>query len=453
MFAYGFLAVVLVLYLAAAGLDPLAIGIVLTLTLIGDTIISLWLTTNADRFGRRRTLIVGSALMIVAGIAFAFTSWVPLLILAGAIGVISPTGNEVGPFLAIEQAGLSQTIPDNRRTPTFAWYNLAGYVATATGALGAGLLSQALLDSGWAPLDAYRAIVIGYALLGLVMVVGFWQLDKGVEAPPREASTDGIRRRLGLGRSKAVVLKLSVLFSLDAFGGGFIPQSLMAYWFHIQYGVDPATLGLIFFGANLLAAVSSLLAAPIAARIGLLNTMVFTHLPSNVLLILVPLMPNLQLAIAVLLLRYTLSQMDVPTRQSYVIAVVDPDERSAAAGVTGVARTTGAAISPSISSVLIASAGYAAVAVLPGRRLQDPVRPADLPRVPQRQAARGAARLTAAQATGSSPACRLPGRPGVPSRHQMNRTTASTTPTAMARSNGWRASRICTQFAPSTVPA
>ena len=361
MFAYGFLAVVLVLYLAAAGLDPLAIGIVLTLTLIGDTIISLWLTTNADRFGRRRTLIVGSALMIVAGIAFAFTSWVPLLILAGAIGVISPTGNEVGPFLAIEQAGLSQTIPDNRRTPTFAWYNLAGYVATATGALGAGLLSQALLDSGWAPLDAYRAIVIGYALLGLVMVVGFWQLDKGVEAPPREASTDGIRRRLGLGRSKAVVLKLSVLFSLDAFGGGFIPQSLMAYWFHIQYGVDPATLGLIFFGANLLAAVSSLLAAPIAARIGLLNTMVFTHLPSNVLLILVPIMPNLQLAIAVLLLRYTLSQMDVPTRQSYVIAVVDPDERSAAAGVTGVARTTGAAISPSISSVLIASNGYAAL--------------------------------------------------------------------------------------------
>ena len=361
MFAYGFLAVVLVLYLAAAGLDPLAIGVVLTLTLIGDTIISLWLTTNADRFGRRRTLVVGAALMVVAGIAFAFTNWVPLLILAGAIGVISPTGNEVGPFLAIEQAGLSQTIPDTRRTSTFAWYNLVGYIATATGALGAGILSQALLDRGAAPLDAYRAIVIGYALLGLVMVVGFWQLGPGIEAPPREASTDGIRRRLGLGRSKGIVLKLSVLFSLDAFGGGFIPQSLMAYWFHITYGVDPATLGLIFFGANLLAAVSSLLAAPIAARIGLLNTMVFTHLPSNVLLILVPLMPNVQLAVAVLLLRFTLSQMDVPTRQSYVIAVVDPDERSAAAGVTGIARTTGAAISPSIASVLIASQGFAAL--------------------------------------------------------------------------------------------
>ncbi len=361
MFGYGFLAVVLVLYLAAAGLDPLAIGLVLTLTLVGDTIISLWLTTNADRFGRRRTLVAGAALMVVAGIAFAFTSWVPLLIVAGAIGVISPTGNEVGPFLAVEQAALSQTIPDSRRTSTFAWYNLVGYVATATGALGAGLLSQALLDGGATSLDAYRAVVVGYALIGLVMVVGFWRLGRGIEAPPREASTDGIRRRLGLGRSKKIVLKLSVLFSIDAFGGGFIPQSLMAYWFHLQYGVDPATLGAIFFAANLLAAASSLLAAPIAARIGLLNTMVFTHLPSNLLLILVPLMPNLQLAITVLLLRFTLSQMDVPTRQSYVIAVVDPDERSAAAGVTGVARTTGAALSPSISSVLIANAGYAAL--------------------------------------------------------------------------------------------
>jgi MFS family permease len=360
MFGYGFLAVVLVLYLDAAGLDPLAIGLVLTLTLIGDTLISLWLTTNADRLGRRRVLMAGAALMVVAGIVFAFTSFVPLLILAGAIGVVSPTGNEVGPFLAVEQAALTQTVPDVRRTATFAWYNLVGYVATATGALGAGLLSQVLLDRGLAPVDAYRAIVIGYAVIGIAMALGFSRLGEAIEAPPREISTDGIRRRFGLGRSKGVVLRLSILFSLDAFGGGFIPQSLMAYWFHLQYGVEPAVLGAIFFGANILAAISSLSAARIAARFGLINTMVFTHLPSNILLILVPLMPNLPLAIAVLLLRFSLSQMDVPTRQSYVMAVVDPDERSAAAGVTGIARTTGAAISPSISSVLVASAGYAA---------------------------------------------------------------------------------------------
>jgi MFS family permease len=361
MFGYGFLAVVLVLYLAAAGLDPLAIGLVLTFTLIGDTIISLWLTTNADRLGRRRVLVAGAMLMVVAGIAFAFTSWVPLLILAGAIGVVSPTGNEVGPFLAIEQAALTQIVPDVRRTSTFAWYNVAGYVATASGSLAAGLASQALLNGGLAPVDAYRVIVIGYAVIGIAMAIGFWRLGDVIEAPPAKIDTDGIRRRFGLGRSKGVVLRLSILFSIDAFGGGFVPQSLMAYWFHLQYGVEPAVLGVIFFGANLLAAVSSLSAARIAARIGLINTMVFTHLPSNVLLILVPLMPTLPLAITVLLLRFSLSQMDVPTRQSYVMAVVDPDERSAAAGVTGIARTTGAAISPSISSVLIASAGYAAV--------------------------------------------------------------------------------------------
>ena len=164
------------------------------------------------------------------------------------------------------------------------------------------------------------------------MAVGFWRLGAAIEAPPAASPEDGIRRRLGLGRSRAVVLRLSVLFSLDAFAGGFIPQSLIAYWFHLQFGVEPALLGAIFFGANLLAAVSSLSAARIAARFGLINTMVFTHLPSNVLLILVPLMPTLPLAIVVLLLRYSLSQMDVPTRQSYVMAVVDPDERSAAAG-------------------------------------------------------------------------------------------------------------------------
>ncbi|MBA2300499.1 MAG: MFS transporter [Chloroflexi bacterium] len=361
MFGYGFLAVALVLYLDALGLDAWMIGLVLTLTLVGDTVISLWLTTHADRLGRRRVLVAGSILMVVAGAAFAVTDQVPLLILAATIGVISPTGNEVGPFLAIEQAALAQTVPDERRTATFAWYNLVGYVATATGALAAGLLSQVLLDLGVATVDAYRAIVIGYAVVGLAMAIGFWRLGSAVEAAPAERRSDDIRVLLGLHRSRRVVLRLSALFSIDAFAGGFIPQSLMAYWFHLKFGVEPGVLGVIFFGANLLAAVSSLSAARIASRIGLINTMVFTHLPSNVLLILVPLMPNLPLAVAVLLLRFSLSQMDVPTRQSYVLSVVDPDERSAAAGVTGIARTTGAAISPSLSSVLMSNAGSIAL--------------------------------------------------------------------------------------------
>src|SRR3954470_22640156 len=192
MFGYGFLAVVLVLYLVELGLDALTIGIILTLTLIGDTLISLWLTTSADRIGRRRVLIAGSLLMTAAGVVFALTSWAPLLIVAATIGVISPTGNEVGPFLAVEQAALSQATPDARRTPTFAWYNLAGYVATAIGALTAGFLSQALLASGVRAVDAYRAVVLGYAVVGGVMAVVFWRVGAAVEAPPRTVRDDGI---------------------------------------------------------------------------------------------------------------------------------------------------------------------------------------------------------------------------------------------------------------------
>jgi MFS family permease len=360
MFAYGFLAVILVLYLAALGLGGFEIGILLTLTLVGDTLISLWLTTNADRLGRRRVLVAGAVLMILAAVLFALTREYALLVLAATIGVISPSGNEVGPFLAVEQASLSQIVGDERRTVVFAWYNVVGYLATASGSLAAGLLAGSLIAGGLDRVDAYRAVILGYGVVGLLLALGFWRVSGRVEAPRRTRDAPVVGR-LGLHRSRGIVLRLSALFSLDAFGGGLVPQSLMAYWFHLKFGVEPAILGAIFFGANILAAVSSLSAVWIARRIGLVNTMVFTHLPSNVLLILVPVMPNLPLAILVLLARFSISQMDVPTRQSYVMAVVDPDERSAAAGVTGIARTTGAAVSPLISGPLIASAGLAGI--------------------------------------------------------------------------------------------
>ncbi|HYH92019.1 MAG TPA: MFS transporter [Candidatus Saccharimonadales bacterium] len=362
MFGYGFLAVVLVLYLVAIGLDPVGVGLVLTLTLVGDTIVSLWLTTQADRLGRRRVLLAGSLLLAAAGLVFALTDWLPLLIVAGIIGVISPTGAEVGPFVAVEQAGLTQIVRPTRRTATFAWYNLVGLLAAAVGALGAGVASQVLLENGFVEADAYRIVVIGYASIGLLMAAVAARLGPAIEATIQPRTERGeLRRRFGLGRSRGVVLRLSALFTLDSFGGGFVPQSLIAYWFHLAFGVEPAALGLILFGANVLAALSSLSAARIAARIGLINTMVFTHLPANILLLLVPLMPTFELAVIVLLARFALSQMDVPTRQSYVMAVVDPDERSAAAGVTGMARTLGAAISPSMGAVMMASAGYVAL--------------------------------------------------------------------------------------------
>jgi MFS family permease len=359
LFAYGFLSVVLVLYLAEAGLTEPQIGALLTLTLIGDTAISLWITTTADRVGRKRMLIAGAGLMLFAGALFGLTRNFGLLLAAAIVGVISPSGNEVGPFLAIEQAALSQIVRSEQRTRVFAWYNLAGSFATALGALAGGGLAQSLRSAGASPLNSYRAVVVGYAIMGLMLGAMFTRLSPAIEASsqPFFLSRKGARGEgwLGLHRSRGVVLKLSALFAVDAFGGGFVVQSLVAYWFHRRFGVEPAVLGAIFFGANLLAGLSALAAVRVAARIGLINTMVLTHIPSNILLILVPLMPNLPLAIAVLLLRFSISQMDVPTRQSYTMAVVAPDERSAAAGVTGVARTIGAALAPVFAGPLLAN--------------------------------------------------------------------------------------------------
>jgi MFS family permease len=354
LFCYGFLSVVLALYLVEAGLSERQIGLLFTLTLAGDAAISLWLTTSADRFGRKRTLLLGALLMCGAGLAFILTRNPALLMAAAIIGVISPSGNEIGPFLSVEQAGLAQLIPDQRRTQLFAWYNLSGSFATAAGALAGGWLSQLLQRSGVSTLDSYRSVLAGYALGGMILALLFSGLTAAIEAP---ADQQPAKRMLGLHRSRGVVLRLSSLFALDAFAGGLIVQSMMAYWFHVRFGVEAGVIGSIFFGANLLAGVSALLAGALARRIGLINTMVFTHIPSNLLLILVPLMPSLPLAILVLLLRFSISQMDVPTRQSYTMAVVAPDERSAAAGVTAIARSVGAAVSPSLTGLFLSLPG------------------------------------------------------------------------------------------------
>ena len=353
MFAYGLLSVVLVLYLSELGFNELVIGGLLSLTLIGDSVISLIMTTTADRFGRKRILIFGASLMLFAGTLFAFATSLPLLLIAAIAGVVSPSGHEVGPFLAVEQAALSQTLPDNRRTRIFGWYNLAGSLATALGALTGGGLSGILQKLGTTSLNSYRAVVLVYAALGVILFLMFMRLSSVIEAPTPNSAP--LQTRFGLHRSRGIVFKLCSLFGLDAFAGGFVIQSIVAYWFHIRFGVEPTTLGAIFFGANILAAISALAAARVAARIGLINTMVFTHLPSNILLMLVPLMPNLSLAIGVFLLRFSISQMDVPTRQSYTMAVVASDERSAAAGVTGIARTVGASLSPALAGLLMSN--------------------------------------------------------------------------------------------------
>ena len=305
-------------------------------------------------------LVFGSGLMSMAGVVFSLTGNFILLVVTAIIGVISPSGNEIGPFLSIEQAALSQLLPDERRTQVFAWYNLVGSFATASGALAGGGLAQVLQGNGYSALNSYRAVLLGYTLIGVVLGDLFLLLSQSVEAPARVEAVP-IQRRFGLHGSRGVVFRLSSLFAIDAFAGGLVVQSMVAYWFHMKFGVQPAVLGSIFFGANILAGISALSAAWIARRIGLINTMVFTHIPSNILLILVPLMPPLPLAILVLLLRFSISQMDVPTRQSYTMAVVRPDERSAAMGVTSIARSVGATLSPAITGQLLAVPGLIGV--------------------------------------------------------------------------------------------
>ena len=357
LFAYGALSVVLVFYLTGIGLSESRIGMLLTLTLLGDTVVSLILTTQADRIGRRRMLVIGSFLMAGAGLAFACTSNFLFLVIAGTIGVVSPSGNEVGPFLSIEQAALANVVSSSTRTTAFAWYTLTGSFATAIGSLCGGMLPSLVDSSGTAPIKGYRAVVIAYAALGIVLTMVFARLSSATEVGASEDCSTGLAAKktlLGIGHSREIVFKLSGLFALDSLGGGFVVQSFAAYWFYLRFGVKPAALGAIFFGANIFAGVSALLASRLASRFGLVRTMVFTHLPSNILLILLPLMPTLHLAIAVLLLRFSISQMDVPTRQSYTMAVVRPEERSAAAGITGVARTIGASIPPMFVGLMFA---------------------------------------------------------------------------------------------------
>lgn len=344
-FAYGFLSVLLGLYLEEAGFAPWQVGAVLTATLAGSAVLTLIFSFFADRVGRRRLLRWSAVLMAAAGLAFAFTRRYPLLILASFTGTIGATSGEVGPFLSLEQAILPQTAPPQRRNTLFGAYNTVGALAGAGGALFAGLPSILQRAFGFSPVQAFRTMFVVYAALAGTALLLFTQLSDQVELRAADRQTPA----LGLQESRGRVLRLSALFGLDALAGGFVVQSLIAFWFHLRWGAGPELLGPIFLGVGLLQAASYLVAARVANRIGLINTMVFTHLPSNVMLMLIPAAPTLRAAIILLLARHALSQMDVPTRQSYTMAVVAPSERAAAAGVTNVARNLAQAITPILS--------------------------------------------------------------------------------------------------------
>ncbi|NJD27798.1 MAG: MFS transporter [Chloroflexi bacterium] len=343
-FGYGYLAVILAIYLRELGLDPLLIGVILTCAIAGSAVMTIFWSLMADRFGRRRTAVTMAGLMVLGGLLFAITDNFWLLLLGGFTGTISATSSEVGVFNTVEQAVLPQTTGNERRTWLFSVYNTIANFAGAAGALFAGSVGF-FAGLGLTGADAYRPLFVLYAAIGLANLALFASLSERVEAVKLQAE----RRFIGIHRSGGTVARLAARFALDAFAGGFVVHSLVAFWFNLRWGMSPELLGVIFFWVGVLSGLSLLAAGWLAGRIGLLNTMVFTHLPSNVLLMLVPLAPTAWLAVALFLARMSVSQMDVPTRQSYTMAVVDPDERTATAGITNVARSAASAVSPVVT--------------------------------------------------------------------------------------------------------
>jgi MFS family permease len=358
-FGDGFVSILLPLHLARLGLSAVEIGAIATATLLGSAALTLLIGFVAYRIGRRVLLLRASLLMIATGLGFAvLRDFWPLLVVA-FVGTINPSSGDVSVFLPTEQALLPQTTSDRQRTALFARYSLIGSLVAACGALAAGLPALIVERLGVGLDAAIDGMFVLYAVLGLLALVFYRGLSPAIE-PRHEETTRP------LGESKRTVYGLAALFSLDSFGSGFVVQSLLALWLFERFGLSVTTAGVIFFWTGTLSAFSALLAVRIARRIGLLQTAVFTHLPANLFLILTPLMPTVELAVTFLMLRSALSQMDVPVRNSYVMAVVSPAERPAAASVTAVPKSLAAAIGPLLSGWLLGQSVFGWPLVIAG---------------------------------------------------------------------------------------
>jgi MFS family permease len=349
-FGDGFVALLVPIYLLELGFSALEIGAIVTSTLIGTALVTLWAGMVANRYSVRLLLLAAALLMAATGAAFAVTTafW-PLLLIA-FVGTMNPTSGDASIFLPLEQAALAQTADPRRRTAVFARYSVIGSLAGALGVLAASA-PDFVADWRIGRLGVMQLMFIGYAALGVVTLLLYRPLSPAIEA----AETTSHKP---LQKSKRLVYGLAALFAMDSFGTGFLVQSLLALWLYQRFQISVTAAATILFWSGICSAVSYLIAVPIAARIGLINTMVFTHLPSNILLALVPFAPDLTTAIALLLARSALSQMDVPTRTSYVMAVVAPEERPAAASVTAVPKTFAWAAGSLISGYLLTLSSF-----------------------------------------------------------------------------------------------
>ena len=354
-FAYGFLSVILAIYLKLVGFEDFYIGLILTTTLVNSVIFTLIASFYADRVGRRKILIIYAALMSLSGLIFFLTTNYIALIISALIGTINVTGTETGAFLSIEQAILPQMVNDiNKRNTVYALYNMVGTFAMSAGVLLSGLPQILAQQYGLNQIESIRPLFLLYSIIGLAVLCIYYLISNKVEVQTNSMRHKPLRETLS-PKSKQIVGKLSSLFALDSFAGGFVIQSIVSLWFFTKFGVDLTTLSYIFSIAGVLTAFSYLAAVKIADRIGLINTMVFTHIPSNILIILVAFAPTFPLAVALYLARMALSQMDVPTRQSYLVSVVKENERTAAAGITNISRNITQSISPSIAGYILQS--------------------------------------------------------------------------------------------------
>jgi MFS family permease len=345
-FGDGFVSVLLPVYLTTLGFGSVKIGVITAATLAGSAALTLFVGFVAYRMPRRKLLLRASALMVVTGLGFAFVHefW-PLLIVA-FVGTLNPSSGDVSVFLPTEQALMAHTVVPSQRTALYARYSLVGALVAAMGSLAAGLPDLLVKHTSLSSTDALGGMFVVYAILGFVAAHYYSSLSANVE--PVAAPTGR-----PLEASRGIVYRLAALFSLDSFGGGFVVQSLLALWLFERFNLSVTTAGTIFFWTGVCNAFSQLAAPRLAARIGLIQAMVYTHLPANCFLVLAAFMPTLPLAITLLLVRSLLSSMDVPARQSYVMAVVNPGERSAAASVTNVPRSLVSAVSPIFSGYLL----------------------------------------------------------------------------------------------------
>ena len=352
-FGDGFVSLLLPLYLLELGFSPLQVGIIATATLFGSGVLTLLVGLHAYRYSHRALLLAATLLMAGTGVGFAMANQFWPLLLIAFVGTLNPSSGDVSVFLPLEHAVMSRLVADKNRTAVFARYSLVGSLVAALGSLAVvpGSMSATL---GWSPRTSMQTMFLLYALLGVLAALayrGLPGLEKSVEKSAM--STRAAKPDAPLTKSKKTVYLLAGLFSLDAFGGGFVVQSMVALWLYQRFGLSLATAGEIFFWTGLLTAASYLVAVRIANRFGLVNTMVFTHLPANVCLVLIPFVPDLNWVIALLFVRSALSQMDVPTRSSYVMSVVTPAERPAAASITSVPRSLASAVGPFVSGYLL----------------------------------------------------------------------------------------------------